>query len=137
MPKPRANLRLSPKLNDALCAAAGRPGVTKTAILEAALQQFLFPEEDRGLEARLLSRMNAFDARQGQIERDVALTMETLAHYVFYWLTRTDPIPEGERDAAHALGQRRFDFFIEQVARKVSGQGCLADRIPFDHDDLD
>ena len=25
-----------------------------------------------------------------------------------------------ERDAAHALGQRRFDYFIEQVARKIS-----------------
>ena len=24
------------------------------------------------------------------------------------WLTRAEPIPEGERDAAHALGQRRL-----------------------------
>jgi len=129
MPKPRANLRLSPKLNDALCAAAERPGVTKTAILESALQQFLFPEEEQGLEARLIGRMDAFDARQGQIERDVALTMETLAHYVFYWLTRTDPIPEGERDAAHALGQRRFDFFIEQVAAKIGRGEALSGRV--------
>jgi predicted transcriptional regulator len=134
MPKPRANLRLSPKLNDALCAAAERPGVTKTAILEAALQQFLFPEEDRGLEARLIGRMDAFDARQGQIEHDVALTMETLAHYVFYWLTRTDPIPEGERDAAHALGQRRFDFFIEQVAAKLGGTRSVSNRLADESD---
>ncbi|WP_373088562.1 hypothetical protein [Sneathiella sp.] len=129
MPKPRANLRLSPKLNDALCAAAERPGVTKTAILEAELQHYLFPEEDQGLEARLLGRMDAFDARQSEIERDVALTMETLAHYVFYWLTRTGPIPEGERDAAHALGQRRFDYFIDQVAAKLGAAGRLSDRV--------
>ncbi|HPE48215.1 MAG TPA: hypothetical protein PLR76_07455 [Hyphomonas sp.] len=129
MVKPRANLRLSPKLNDALCAAAERPGVTKTAILEAALQQFLLPQEDKGLEARLLARMDAFDERQGAIERDIALIMETLAQYVFYWLTRTDPIPEGERDAAHALGQRRFDYFVAQVARRVSGEGTTVDRL--------
>jgi len=60
---------------------------------------------------------------------DVALTMETLAHYVFYWLTRTDPIPEGERDAAHALGQRRFDFFIEQVAAKIGRGEALSGRV--------
>ena len=135
MVKPRANLRLSPKLNDALCAAAERPGVTKTAILEAALQQFLLPQEDKGLEARLLARMDAFDERQGAIERDVELIMETLAQFVFYWLTRTDPIPEGERDAAHALGQRRFDYFVEQVARRVSGKGRVSERLMSGSDD--
>ena len=127
MSKPRANLRLSAKLYDALCRAAESPGVTKTAILEAALEQYLFPEKDKDLESRLLSRLDAFDMRQGAIERDVALTMETVAHFVLYWLCRTDPLPEGERDAAQALGQRRFDYFIEQVALKVaSGEGVSA-----------
>jgi hypothetical protein len=132
MGKPRANLRLSPKLNNALCAAAERPGVTKTALLEAALQQFFFPDENPTFEGRLLSRMDDFSMRQAAIERDVALTMETLAQFVFYWLTRTEPLPQGERDAAHALGQRRFDYFIEQVARKLGGSETLDKRIGFD-----
>ena len=132
MSKPRANLRLSTKLYDALCRVAESPGVTKTAILEAALEQYLLPEKDKDLESRLLSRMDAFDMRQGAIERDVALTMETLAHFVFYWLCRTDPLPEGERDAAQALGQRRFDHFIEQVARKIVSGSGLSDRMSVD-----
>ena len=132
MSKPRANLRLSTKLYDALCRAAESPGVTKTAILEAALEQYLFPEKDKDLESRLLSRLDAFDMRQGAIERDVALTMETVAHFVFYWLCRTDPLPEGERDAAQALGQRRFDYFIGQVARKIAGGSGLSDRMSLD-----
>ena len=132
MAKPRANLRLSTKLYDALCRAAESPGVTKTAILEASLQQYLFPDDDKELENRLLSRLDAFDLRQGAIERDVALTMETLAHFVFYWLCRTDPLPEGERDAAQVLGQRRFDYFIEQVARKIVSGSGLSDRMSAD-----
>jgi len=127
MSKPRANLRLSTKLYDALCRAAESPGVTKTAILGAALEQYLFPEKDKELESRLLLRLDAFDLRQGAIERDVALTMETLAHFVFYWLCRTDPLPEGERDAAQALGQRRFDYFIEQVAIKIGSKSGIAE----------
>lgn len=33
---------------------------------------------------------------------------------------RTDFIPEGEREIAHSLGHGRFDYFIEQVARKLT-----------------
>jgi hypothetical protein len=64
-----------------------------------------------------LVRKDTFDQRQSEIERNVSCTFGTLAHYVFYWLTRTEPIPESERDAAHALGQRRFDHFIQQVTK--------------------
>ncbi|MGE6699299.1 hypothetical protein ACQKH5_16495 [Hyphomonas sp. NPDC076900] len=65
----------------------------------------------------------------GEIERDVALLLETLGQFVLYWLTRTDPIPEGEREIAHALGQRRFDYFIQQVARRSVSGNSLSDRI--------
>jgi hypothetical protein len=75
------------------------------------------PEARSVLEEQLLARVDAFDRRQAEIEGDVAYTYETLAHFVFYWLTRTEQIPEAKRGAAHALGQRRFDHFIEQVAK--------------------
>jgi hypothetical protein len=65
---------------------------------------------------------------QGAIERDLAFILEMLGQYVLYWLTRTDPLPEGERDIAHALGQKRFDFFVEQVAKKVARTGGLSAR---------
>ena len=77
------------------------------------------------LEERLLARLDGFEVRQGEIERDVALLLETLGQFVLYWLTRTDPIPEGEREIAHALGQRRFDYFIDQVVRKVRRGGGI------------
>ncbi|WP_084397153.1 ribbon-helix-helix domain-containing protein [Henriciella aquimarina] len=124
MPKPRINLRLAADIYAKLDEATQRPGVTKSAIIERALREYFCPELRMGLEERILARLDAFDIRQGEIERDARFTLEALGQFIFYWLTRTDPIPDGEREAAHALGQRRFDYFIEQVARKAdNGNG--------------
>ena len=125
MGKPRLNLRLRADLLRKLEEATRRPGVTKNALIEKALEEYFEPEIRHGLEERLLARLDRFEVRQGEIERDVALLLETLGQFVLYWLTRTDPIPEGERDIAHALGQRRFDYFIDQVARKVRRGGGI------------
>jgi hypothetical protein len=103
--------------------------VTKNAIIEQALQEYFEPEMRHGLEERLLARLDDFEVRQGEIERDLALSLETLGQFVLYWLTRTDPIPEGEREIAHALGQRRFEHFIGQVARKLTGGEVLSKRL--------
>lgn len=135
MSKPRVNLRLDHKLHAELERCAREPGVTKTDIVEEALSRFFDPEANLVLEERLLRRMDAFDRRQGEIERDTALNLETIAHFVFYWLTRADPIPEGERDAAHALGQRRFDHFIQQVASKLGNERGVLSRLSTGHDD--
>ena len=129
MPKPRVNLRLPNKLHAELERRTSMPGVTKAKVVEDALNRYFDPEANLVLEERLLRRMDAFDRRQGEIERDTALCLETLAHFVFYWLTRTEPIPEGERDAAHALGQRRFDHFIQQVAKKLGNARSVAARL--------
>lgn len=129
MAKPRVNLRLPYKLHAELERRTSMPGVTKAKVVEDALSRYFDPEANLVLEEQLLRRMDAFDRRQGEIERDTALCLETLAHFVFYWLTRTEPIPEGERDAAHALGQRRFDHFIQQVARKLGNERGIAVRL--------
>lgn len=129
MGKPRLNLRLRADLHRKLEQATRHPGVTKNAIIEQALQEYFEPAMRHGLEERLLARLDDFEVRQGEIERDVALSLETLGQFVLYWLTRTDPIPEGERDIAHALGQRRFEYFIGQVARKLMNGEVLSARL--------
>ena len=120
MGKPRVHIRISTKLYAQLCEAADKPGVTKTAIVEDALRAWFDPEARSVLEERLLARMDAFDQHQADMEKDLAYTYATLSHFVYYWLTRTEPIPEGERDIAHALGQRRLEYFNEQVSSKMS-----------------
>ena len=122
MPKPRINLRLSGDVYAKLDEMTRRPGATKSAIIEQALREYFNPEIRQGMEERILKRMD-------KIERDVEIALEAIGQFVFYWLTRTDPLPESEREAAHALGLRRFNFFIEQVGQKVCGSNLLSERI--------
>lgn len=129
MGKPRLNLRLRADLYARLETAILRGGLTRNAIIEQALEAYFDPEINSGLEERLLERMDSFDLRQGAIERDLALCLETLGQYILYWLTRTDPLPEGEREIAHALGQRRFEYFIRQVSRRVLDDEPLSRRV--------
>lgn len=105
-----------------------RPGVTKSGIIEKALREYLNPEIREGMEERILKRLDQFDIRQGEIEWDVGFTLEALGQFVFYWLTRTDPLPESEREMAHGLGQRRYAYFLDQVNRKAESFDALAAR---------
>ncbi len=55
-------------------------------------------------------------------ERDLAVTVETLQHYILNWLTLAQPVPEGSRESAQALGRRRMDCFSSQVPRCLQAQ---------------
>jgi len=109
-------------------AAQGR-GITQSAIVEDALRCYFNPDAKAGREAAILRRLDAIDLRQGTVERDAAIILETLGQYVLYWLTRTEPLPEGERDVAHNLGRKRFEYFIEQVARKIGNEVSFSKRV--------
>ncbi len=115
----RINIRVTDEIWERLQLEASVHGSTMTAIIEAALAQYFHPEETHPREPRLLSRLDQFDIRQGRMEADLRLCTETLGHYVLYWLTRLEPIPEGERDAAQALGRRRYEHFAAQVAHRL------------------
>lgn len=119
MSKPRVNLRLSTKIHAELIRRSEAYGLTKTAILEAALEHYFNPEDASRLEDRVLRRMDQFGDRLNGVERDISLSLEAFGQFVFYWLARTDPLPDGEREAAQALAERRFDFFIGQVSRQL------------------
>ena len=115
MSRPRLHIRLPTNLYARLCEEANRPGASKSRIVEDALTSWFDPSAKAEVEVRLLERFDAFDLRQSLIERDLAFTFEMLAHYVLYWLSQTEPVPDGERDAAHALGKRRFDRSHEHL----------------------
>ena len=126
--KPRVNIRLSHEIHRILEEMVLAPGATKSAIMEDALRAYLDPDRTAARDDILLQRLDRIEKRQNAMERDLALCLETLGQFVLYWLTRTDPIPEAERDAAQILGQRRFEFFIDQVARRVASDEPLSKR---------
>jgi len=131
--KPRVNLRLDEKLHIQLFDMASEKRVSKTAILEDALTRYFDPDIQTPLEERLIRQIDLLNMRLNKIERETTMTTEMLGHYVYYWLTRCDPLPESERDAAHALGRRRFDYFFDQVAHKLVTTGSLTEQVFTSH----
>ena len=120
MKRNRINIRVSDELWERLTVEAAAHGSTMTAIIETAIEQYFWPAQAKHRDTHLLSRIDQFDLRQDRIETDLRLCTETLAQYVLYWLTRMEPLPEAERDAAHALGKRRYDHFVQQVATRMA-----------------
>lgn len=119
MKRNRINIRVSDELWERLTVEAAAHDSTMTAIIETAIEQYFDPDQVQNRDAQLLSRIDRFDTRQDRIETDLRLCTETLAQYVLYWLTQLEPIPQAERDAAHALGRRRYEHFIEKVAKRM------------------
>lgn len=124
MAKPRINVHITREVWKSLDEMAKRPGVSKAAIVDAALAAFLSPEADDRRDAAIIRRLDRMDRWIDRLERDLTITAETLALYVRYYLTVTPPLPEQDREAAQALGRERFDYFIEQLAKRLaSGKG--------------
>ena len=56
------------------------------------------------------------------------MTSETLALFVRYYLMVAPPLPEGERRAAEAVGRKRYEVFVREIAKRVaSDTGLVTD----------
>ncbi|MFC7293015.1 hypothetical protein [Hirschia litorea] len=110
---------MSHQLYAQLCERSNSPGVTKTQIVEAALEQYFRIGRHESDDNQLLTKYREVETKIVQSHRDIALGNEMLAQFILYWLTRTEPLPEKERERAHTLGQKRFEYFLNQVAQKI------------------
>src|SRR5712691_3254296 len=115
--KRKITVQLPEQLIERLEAATERPGQTKSAIVEAALDQFL--SADTGDDAALPRRLNWMSRQLEQLERDLRIVNETVALHARYHLTVTPPLPNAQHCAACALGLGRFEAFAAQVGRRV------------------
>ena len=117
--KRKVSVRLSEQMADRLEAAAERFGASKSAIVEAALQQFLGTEAETVDDSTLLRRLNAMSRQLGQLERELRIVNETVALHARYHLTIAPPLPLDRQHAACVLGLERFEAFAAQVGRRV------------------
>jgi hypothetical protein len=127
--KPRLNAYISCKVNKRLSEVASRPGVSKAAIVDAALAAFLDPDDEDRRDAAILKRLDRIDARLDRLEQDLTITSETLALFIRYMLTVTPPVPERDRSALQAKGRDRFAQFIEQVTKRIASGTSLAEEV--------
>jgi hypothetical protein len=59
----------------------------------------------------------------------MTITAETVALFVRYFLTITPPLPESEQEPARLLGRKRFDVFVDEIARRMGGDRRLATEV--------
>jgi predicted transcriptional regulator len=125
----RHALYLSEAMTHQLQAAAETHRVSKSAILERALQQFLAPQSN-GTSTNLQTlQQETMQRSLNRLERDLAVGNELTAIFVRYFLMITPPLPASEHDAAQITGQLRFDQVIETIAARIRTDRALVARV--------
>lgn len=122
--KKRYTIYLSRKVADRFDAVARVIGA-KSALVEKALDRQLDPDRIQKHDEALLRRMDGVVKGFADVQRDVAISTETLSLYVRYFLTITPPVPKIDQDAARALGRERFQVFVAQVGRRLASDHRL------------
>lgn len=119
MSRTRLNVFIEPDHAKRLDQLAAHKGVSKSAVIAAALASYLSPDAADQREAAMGKRMDRLSRQFDRLERDQSILIETVALYIRYFLTVSLPVPEGQQDAARAQGRARYAQFIEQLARHI------------------
>ncbi len=117
--KPRVGVYLSEQMAARLAAAAKRPGATKSALVEAALDRFLGSDDDVGDTATVARRLGGLSRQLEELDRNLRIANETTALHARFHLAVTPLLPAAAQGAACALGAERFEEFAAQVSRRV------------------
>jgi hypothetical protein len=117
--KPRVGVYLSERMAARLAEAARRPGATKSALVEAALDHFLGSDDDVGDTATIGRHLTGLSRQIEQLDRNLRIANETVALHARFHLAVTPLLPAAAQGAACALGAQRFEEFAAQVGRRV------------------
>lgn len=111
--------RLPPQISRQLADYAGRKRVSQASIVEAAIASFLSPDGPERLEAAFARRLDRMSRQLDRLDYHVEVGNEAFALYVRRWLAAT-PAPLAEPGAADIAGaEKRYDYFIEALARRL------------------
>ena len=128
----RMNVYFPPEMLNQIADLADRKGLSRSAIVEAAVASFLSPDGSDRMEAAFARRLDRLTRQVQRLERDVGISAETLALFIRFWLTITPPLPEEAQSAAQIKGRERFEGFVETLGRRLQkGQSFLRE-IPDD-----
>ncbi len=128
----RLNLSLPVEMIAQINELATRKRLTRSAIVEAAVASFLSPDGVDRMEAAFARRLDRLTRQVQRLERNSAISTETLALFVRFWLTITPPLPEDGQASAQAKGRERYEGFIEALGRRLNQGRTLMDEIPRD-----
>lgn len=129
MSRARLNIFLEPDHARRLAQLAGMKGVSKSAIIAAALASYLSPDGGDRREAAIAKRLDKLTRQFDRLERDQTILIETVALFVRYTLTVNAPIPAAHQDAARAQGRERYQQFVDQLARHLQKGRSLVGQV--------
>ena len=132
--KQRLSIYLDPPVTKALVEYAARRELSRSLVAEAAIASFLSPDAAERQEAAMLKRIDQIDRRLNRLERDLGISVETLAVFVRFWLTTTPQLPEPAQAAARAQSGKRYDAFVAALGRRLAQGPRLRAEIPEDVD---
>ncbi len=119
--------RLPPALSRQLADYAGRKRVSQASVVEAAIGSFLSPDGSERMEAAFSRRLDRISRQIGKLDYHIEVGNEAFALYLRRWLAVTPAIPLEANAAARADAEKRFDFFVEALARRMETGRHLAD----------
>lgn len=123
--KPRHHLYLNDELTERLEQLAARPGASKSAIVADALKAWFARGAAIEIDPVIKARLDRTARLLSRIERDLQIVVEALGLFIRFQLTVIPPLPEADQAAARALGQERFQHFIDQVGRRLASAKSL------------
>ncbi|MDN2565892.1 CopG family transcriptional regulator [Tistrella sp. BH-R2-4] len=132
--KTQISVYLDPDVMTMLLEYAARREQSQSMIAEAAIASFLSPDDAERREAAIAKRLDQIDRRMIRLERDVGISVETLAIFVRFWLATTPALPEPAALAARAKASDRYEAFITALGRRLAKGPKLRQEIPEDID---
>lgn len=87
--KTQISVYLDPEVMAMLADYTARRDLSQSMIAEAAIASFLSPDDAERREAVVAKRPDQIDRRMTRLERDVGISIETLAVFIRFWLTTT------------------------------------------------
>lgn len=117
--KPRVGVYLSEGMAARLAEVAKRPGTSKSALVEAALERFLGSDDDIVDTAGVGRHLAGLSRQIEQLDRNLRIANETVALHARFHLAVTPLLPVAAQGPACALGAQRFEEFAAQVGRRV------------------
>lgn len=118
--KAQISVYLEPDVMTMLSDYAARREQPMSLIVEAAVASFLSPDDAERREALITRRLDQIDRRMTRLERDVSISVETLAVFVRFWLTTTPALPEPAAQAARAKAGERYEAFVSALGRRLA-----------------
>lgn len=111
---------LDPSVRAMLADYAARRSQPLSMIAEAAIASFLSPDAAEHNEAAIAKRLDQLDRRMSRLERDMGITVESLAVFIRFWLATTPALPEPAAQAARAKAAERYEAFITALGRRLA-----------------